>query len=274
MRNIWLLRLATFGLWALAAASVAYWLLQTTGGDGFAPALAGAETAGAKFQAIVPDTDLVAKGLGAVGPAADPHAGGAGGSADLSANRFALLGIMAQGGAQDGLVMLSVDGKPVQLLRVGATVAPHIVIQALSSQSVTLANTAQANAAPSLTLTLGQKTAAAPNAAAATPAAIEKNAARADANGGGGAALGLPEQTPPVQTPPSMPSIPLPPPTSLPAPAEARQARPAGEMGANTANNRTANQPSSANANATPSPAAPAATSNTDSLYFKNSNSL
>ena len=106
---------------------------------------------------LQPDTLAVARGLGALGDGvviASVADGGA--SVDWNPSRFALSGIVAQGSEKDGLVMLSVDGKPAQILQVGATVEPNVVVQALSRQSVTLANISQPDAPVLLTLKLGE----------------------------------------------------------------------------------------------------------------------
>ena len=158
MRNIWTIRFLTLALWLLAAASASYWLIQTTARAAPHPALAQATVAGqAGGKVLQPDTLAVARGLGALGDGvviASVVDGGA--SVDWNPSRFALSGIVAQGSEKDGLVMLSVDGKPAQILQVGATVEPNVVVQALSRQSVTLANISQPDAPVLLTLKLGE----------------------------------------------------------------------------------------------------------------------
>ena len=158
MRNIWTIRFLTLALWLLAAASASYWLIQTTARAAPHPALAQATVAGqAGGKVLQPDTLAVARGLGALGDVvviASVADGGA--SVDWNPSRFALSGIVAQGSEKDGLVMLSVDGKPAQILQVGATVEPNVVVQALSRQSVTLANISQPDAPVLLTLKLGE----------------------------------------------------------------------------------------------------------------------
>ena len=158
MRNIWTIRFLTLALWLLAAASASYWLIQTTARAAPHPALAQATVAGqAGGKVLQPDTLAVARGLGALGDGvviASVVDGGA--SVDWNPSRFALSGIVAQGSEKDGLVMLSVDGKSAQILQVGATVEPNVVVQALSRQSVTLANISQPDAPVLLTLKLGE----------------------------------------------------------------------------------------------------------------------
>ena len=177
MRNIWTLRIFTFLAWLLAAGSASYWLLQTSSHASPNPALTRADMAGAKAAALQPDTLAVAHGLGAVGDASAGAAPALAGNSgpDWNPSRFVLSGIMAQGGEEDGLVMLSVDGKPAQLLRVGAEVEPSVVVQALSRQSVTLANTSNAQQPQLLTLKLGAKPgeAGAANASSAEAPAMQ-----------------------------------------------------------------------------------------------------
>ena len=118
MRNIWATRLLTFFLWLLAAASVGYWLLQTTTRSKPSPALARADLAGGAPAAINPNTLAVAYALGAVGSPPSRTAIALGNTPDGSwdIKRFRLSGIMAQGSVKDGLVVLSIDGKPAEVL--------------------------------------------------------------------------------------------------------------------------------------------------------------
>lgn len=170
MRNIWTLRLFTFAVWLLAAASAIYWVLQISARAAPDPALARADVATGRVDALLPETLAVAHGLGAVGDAlAAPQQQAGSSGPDWSAGRFVLSGILAQGSEADGLVMLSVDGKPVQLLRLGQEVEPQVVVQALSRQSVTLANIQNKDQPQLLTLTLGQKAGEQSSAAASVP---------------------------------------------------------------------------------------------------------
>lgn len=168
MRNIWTTRLLTFTLWLLAAASATYWLIQTTARATPNSVLANATVAGqGKTQQLQPDSLAVAHGLGAVGDSAAAPQTDAAPAVDWNPSRFTLSGIVAQGSEKDGLVMISVDGKPAQILQVGATVEANVVVQALSRQSVTLANISKPDAPVLLTLKLGEK--AAGQSANATP---------------------------------------------------------------------------------------------------------
>lgn len=117
----------TLLVWALAAASVAFWLLRVGGGAGEVSApLAGAPDAGA----LTVDSQAVARALGAVDtPVAATE--------DEVTRRLALRGVLTHGA--QGAALISVDGKPAKPLRVGGalegldgwtlrSVAPHSVV--------------------------------------------------------------------------------------------------------------------------------------------------
>ena len=225
MRNIWTIRFLTLALWLLAAASASYWLIQTTARAAPHPALAQATVAGqAGGKVLQPDTLAVARGLGALGDGvviASVADGGA--SVDWNPSRFALSGIVAQGSEKDGLVMLSVDGKPAQILQVGATVEPNVVVQALSRQSVTLANISQPDAPVLLTLKLGEHNKTTNAQADSSPAAPA-----AAALGGNQAPAFPPVSAAQTQQAPGFPSV-----STAAAPAAAPEAAaPAAESAA------------------------------------------
>ena len=226
MRNIWTIRFLTLALWLLAAASASYWLIQTTARAAPHPALAQATVAGqAGGKVLQPDTLAVARGLGALGDGvviASVADGGA--SVDWNPSRFALSGIVAQGSEKDGLVMLSVDGKPAQILQVGATVEPNVVVQALSRQSVTLANISQPDAPVLLTLKLGEHNKTTNAQADSSPAAP----AAAALGGGNQAPAFPPVSAAQTQQAPGFPSV-----SAAAAPAAAPEAAaPAAESAA------------------------------------------
>ena len=226
MRNIWTIRFLTLALWLLAAASASYWLIQTTARAAPHPALAQATVAGqAGGKVLQPDTLAVARGLGALGDGvviASVADGGA--SVDWNPSRFALSGIVAQGSEKDGLVMLSVDGKPAQILQVGATVEPNVVVQALSRQSVTLANISQPDAPVLLTLKLGEHNKTTNAQADSSPAAP----AAAALGGGNQAPAFPPVSAAQTQQAPGFPSV-----STAAAPAAAPEAAaPAAESAA------------------------------------------
>ena len=270
MRNIWITRLSTLGLWLLAAASATYWLIQTTARAAPSPLLAQATVAGQdKAPNLQPDTLTVAHGLGAVGDGvvAAPAADGAA-AVDWNPSRFALSGIVAQGSEKDGLVMIRVDGKPAQILQVGATVEPNVVVQALSRQSVTLANIGNPDAPVLLTLTLGAKQSASGSAQLDTTAPSSA------------------VQNPVTASMPVPPPMPAPPPAAAPAPEaptpavenaadaerDARRARLAERLEqrrAANANNPANTNGAAGNNNAAPAPAPRRSVLSDDNLYFK-----
>lgn len=119
-------RLSSFVVWALVAASVAVWGLRLAARGQAVPA-----------QAVVTATtglpvlgDL-SRLLGAVVAEAVPTAEAAA-AAPAWAARLKLLGIVApRGGAAGGLALVSIDGKPPQVLRVGSELEPGLRLQAL-----------------------------------------------------------------------------------------------------------------------------------------------
>ena len=123
----WGVRLATFVLWLLAAASVAYWGLRLAGRtqDVALPAVVTAPAA--------PDVQAIARLLGAgVAPvaAAAPQAS--------LASRFALIGVLAGQQSGGGAALIAVDGKPPKPYRVGAQVEDGLVLLALGPREARL----------------------------------------------------------------------------------------------------------------------------------------
>lgn len=125
-RNRWMLRLATFLLWAGAAGCAVFWglrLAAPASGALVAPVdLGGPATA---------DPATVARLLGATtGPlAAVPVA--------AVASRFTLLGVLA-GRQNGGAALIAVDGKPARPVRVGGTLEEGLVLQSLSGRQAVL----------------------------------------------------------------------------------------------------------------------------------------
>jgi general secretion pathway protein C len=276
MRNIWTPRLLTFALWLLAAASATYWLLQTAARAAPNPALAQATVAGqGKTQTLKPDSLAVAHGLGAVGDGVAIAAVADGTpSVDWNPSRFALSGIVAQGSEKDGLVMISVDGKPAQILQVGATVEPNVVVQALSRQSVTLANISKADAPVLLTLKLGEKPGSSTNAHAED----HNNNNNSNSNNSNAAAP-VAEAVPPAPIPAPPPPAPAPveqaaaatPEANADTEREARRARMAeriSERRASNVNNATGSSNANNNANNASKTAPRRSVLSDDNLYF------
>ncbi|NCU67169.1 general secretion pathway protein C [Acidovorax sp. 210-6] len=122
----WGVRLGTLAIWALAAASVAYWGLRLTARPPGMPAPTAAPAP------VAADMQAMARLLGAV-TAQTPQA-----AAAPVSSRFALVGVLAgqQGGS--GAALIAVDGKPAKPYRVGATVDAGLVLQSLGPRQARL----------------------------------------------------------------------------------------------------------------------------------------
>src|SRR5574343_560848 len=98
----WGVRLGTLAIWALAAASAAYWGLRLTARPPGMPAPTAAPAP------VAADVQAMARLLGAV-TAQTPQA-----AAVPVSSRFALVGVLAgqQGGS--GAALIAVDGKPAK----------------------------------------------------------------------------------------------------------------------------------------------------------------
>ena len=122
----WGVRLGTLAIWALAAASAAYWGLRLTARPPGMPAPTAAPAP------VAADMQAMARLLSAV-TAQTPQA-----AAAPVSSRFALVGVLAgqQGGS--GAALIAVDGKPAKPYRVGATVDAGLVLQSLGPRQARL----------------------------------------------------------------------------------------------------------------------------------------
>ena len=122
----WGVRLGTLAIWALAAASAAYWGLRLTARPPGMPAPTAAPAP------VAADMQAMARLLGAV-TAQPPQA-----AAAPVSSRFALVGVLAgqQGGS--GAALIAVDGKPAKPYRGGATVDAGLVLQSLGPRQARL----------------------------------------------------------------------------------------------------------------------------------------
>jgi len=138
--GLWWLRIATFSVAALAAASVAFWVLKWTGD-------AAPTSASAVSQTTSPSDPLaVARVLGG------GQIGATAGPAPVSAaSRFKLTGVVANS-ANGGYALISVDGKPARPYRVGAQVDDALVLHSVTARSAALA--ARVDTPASITLDL------------------------------------------------------------------------------------------------------------------------
>ena len=140
----WGVRLATFALAALAAASVAYWGLRLS-----APVVALPEAAVA-VAPPAPDVQAMARLLGA-GPVAAPATA----PAPSASSRFALVGVLAGRDSGGGAALIALDGQPPKPYRVGAQVDAGLVLQSLGPGQARLGATLHGPAA--LTLEIPQR---------------------------------------------------------------------------------------------------------------------
>ena len=138
--NLWWLRIATFTVAALAAASATFWVLKWSTPSNSLPGAA------VVFSDAPPaDPQAVARVLGGgqtvatVAPVAN------------AASRFKLIGVVADR-SQGGYALISVDGKPAKPYRVGVQVDDGLVLQSVAPRSAALA--ARVDAPASVTLDL------------------------------------------------------------------------------------------------------------------------
>ena len=138
---LWTLRITTFALAALAAASAAYWVLN---GVAVAPA--------------APAAALIVSGPAPVDPQAVARLLGGGGvsvqaasAVQVAPSRYTLTGVVA-GSSQRGYALISVDGQPARPFSVGSPVGDALVLQSVSARSAVLGATREAPSALKLDL--------------------------------------------------------------------------------------------------------------------------
>lgn len=130
-------RMSAFACWAVVAASLMYWGLRLFAAPATAP-----DYTVAVDQATRGDLARVfgtsAAPAPAVAVAAPP--------APAAPSRFKLVGVAAprDAGANSGLALISIDGKPARAVRVGRPVDEGWVLQSVSRQSARLSATAGA----------------------------------------------------------------------------------------------------------------------------------
>ena len=128
----WIVRGATFALWALAAGSAVFWGLRLGGGERSISVPA----APARQVAAV-DPEALARLLGGA-PVAGTVA--AAPPAVSLASRFQLVGVAAGATSGAGAAVISVDGKPARPYRVGSTVEQGVVLQSVRGRQAVLAS--------------------------------------------------------------------------------------------------------------------------------------
>jgi len=138
---LWSLRITTFVLAALAAASATYWVLNWVAVAPSAP------TAALTVSGPAPvDPQAVARLLGGAGAGAKAVS-----PVQSAPSRYTLTGVVA-GRSQRGYALIAVDGQPARPFSVGSPVGDALVLQSVSTRSAVLGATREAP--PTLTLDL------------------------------------------------------------------------------------------------------------------------
>jgi general secretion pathway protein C len=147
MQRNWTIRLATFCVWLLAAASVVFWALKFVQGT---PAPANTLVVASAPSTVAIDSAALARAMGggplavAVASQAAPVSGA------LNASRFVLTGIVADKASGRSIALLAVDGKPAKPYRVGAQVVDGLLLQSAAGGQVALASALDVPAAITL----------------------------------------------------------------------------------------------------------------------------
>jgi general secretion pathway protein C len=130
MFQLWMTRLTTFLLWALAVGSGAFWALQNVNGAALnstsPPAAAPLASADQNL------TPQVALALGAKTPVLPTAASNL---AALQA-RFQLLGVLASG--KGGAALIALDGKPAKPYRVGVVIEDGLEVRSVKARSAVI----------------------------------------------------------------------------------------------------------------------------------------
>jgi general secretion pathway protein C len=138
----WPVRLSTFALAALAAASVVYWGLRWTEPISAPRAI----SEGASQSPI--DTGRVAQLLGA---SSAPVDGDDETPVVNAASRYKLIGVIAQGrGNGHGSALIATDSAPAKPYKVGDRLSDELVLQSVSARGAALAPSMQAPASITL----------------------------------------------------------------------------------------------------------------------------
>lgn len=146
--NPWRIRLLTFLLAAIAAASAAYWVLKWPG------AAVPVRSTVADVPDLAIDSSKVARLLGAKSAAS----GDASAPASAAPSVYKLMGVIAQGGpggaGKRGSALIAIEGALATPYRVGDTVADGLVLQSVRARSVVLAPSGQSEGGITLELPL------------------------------------------------------------------------------------------------------------------------
>jgi general secretion pathway protein C len=133
MRQNWAIRIATFLLWMLLAASVVYWVLK------FVQSTATPADAAVVPMNAAPPVDSLAlvRGLGGgITPVASDVPAP---QSDIDASRFSLTGVVVVQSGRQSIALIATDGNPARPYRVGTQVADGVVLQSVQGHQAALA---------------------------------------------------------------------------------------------------------------------------------------
>jgi len=135
----WGLRLTTLALWVLAAASMVYWGLRLTA----LPHEHASRSAPAQVpEPLTVQPEALARLLGgsptnATAAAPLPH------QPSSPASRLVLQGILAGTSGGSGAALIAVDGQAAKPYRIGAEIAPGLILQSLERRQAYLGTAMQ-----------------------------------------------------------------------------------------------------------------------------------
>lgn len=216
MGGAWLLRITTLAVWALAAASVAWWALRFVGAPSQAAgvptvaAVAPASDPAELARVFGPPTATAATPSVEPGPTAMPEPG----------LRMALLGVVANRKLA-GVALISIDGKPAQPYRVGSRIEDTYRLKSVAARSAVIApadSPGREFTLELLPLSVAELNGTAPDATAVAPSAAPR--LRPGAAVPGAIANGPVFRSPPAASPALVPSTATPAyPALVPTPA-------------------------------------------------------
>lgn len=129
-------RVVTFVVWALVAASGVFWGVRLLAQPSAGPAVVVA--VGDALSASADVTRLLGESLEEEAPVAA--------AAPAVSSRFQLTGVMAPKNRNDyGLAVISIDGNPPSVYRVGAAIEGDLMLREVSRRTATLASALDSN---------------------------------------------------------------------------------------------------------------------------------
>jgi len=147
LNSVWGVRLATFAVSAVAAASAAYWGLKVWGAS--QPSRAGM-VAIATASPVDPQALAQVLGGGAMALASNAAA------ATVASTQYVLVGVVSDS-ASGGAALIAVDGQPAKPFRVGATVDGRLLLKSVTVRRAVLATALDAPSEIALELKVPDK---------------------------------------------------------------------------------------------------------------------